>query len=554
MQPQPARSSVSQSSDNPKGCCVKAPASLVQLLAAAVALLPGVLVADVVDTAWVRRYAQPGYCNDEAVALCLDRAGNVYVTGSSQRTEAGYKDIATVKYSPAGVQQWAARFAGPQNSVPSALAVDDAGNVYLAGASESTGTSWDYLTVKYNSAGVEQWHDRYNGPGSGDDRATGICVDGSGNVAVCGYVAGVTSSNDWTLIGYTAAGGRRFVTPRSSAGGNPDEANAIVCDPAGDLYVAGRLWYQGNVDDAVVAKYTSAGAEDWTVSYDGPLSGDGAVAICRSTAGDLYATGWSTGTGDNADVLVMKVTAAGALAWTARYAAPENGSDMGTRIAVDAQGNPRVLGRVQVGPGGDYDLVTLGYSAAGAEQFANRLGSSMCTPGGLALTVAGSPVICGSLGSDYLTLAYNGTSEAWRRVENWGSGDAATALALDDSGYVYVTGRGDFGANAWDFVTIKYNPNAGVAERSITPDAKHLAPAATVVRGMLRLLPRDMTEMRPGNSDRVPRPVLLDATGRRVMDLAPDANDVSRLAPGVYFVRVAGREQQAGAAKVVIQH
>jgi len=30
--------------------------------------------------------------------------------------------------------------------------------------------------------------------------------------------------------------------------------------------------------------------------------------------------------------------------------------------------------------------------------------------------------------------------------------------------------------------------------------------------------------------------VLRDAAGRKVMDLAPDTNDLSRLAPGVYFV------------------
>ena len=41
----------------------------------------------------------------------------------------------------------------------------------------------------------------------------------------------------------------------------------------------------------------------------------------------------------------------------------------------------------------------------------------------------------------------------------------------------------------------------------------------------------------PGNPDRIPRPTLLDATGRRIMELMPGANDVRHLAPGVYFVR-----------------
>jgi len=42
------------------------------------------------------------------------------------------------------------------------------------------------------------------------------------------------------------------------------------------------------------------------------------------------------------------------------------------------------------------------------------------------------------------------------------------------------------------------------------------------------VLPRDMTEIRPGISDRVPRPVLLDAT-------------VIRMAIGPALLRLAGR-------------
>jgi len=488
-------------------------------------VLPAVAYATV-GTVWMQRYGQPGYCNDEATAIFVDRAGNVYVTGSSQGSEGGQKDYATVKYNSAGVQQWAERYSSVGNSIPSAITVDGAGNVYVTGASESTGTSYDYLTLKYSTAGVLQWHDRYNGAANGDDRATSVCVDSSGNIAVCGYVAGVSSSNDWTTIGYSSNGSRRFVTPRTSAGGNPDEANSIVADPQGNLYVAGRFWSGGanKADDATVVKYNSTGVEQWAASYDGPLSGDGAVALCRSAAGDLYATGWSTGTGDNSDVLTMKVGASGTVVWTARYAAPENGNDLGTRIALDPSGNVRVLGRVQVGPGGDYDLVTLGYGSDSTGQFINRLNSGgSAVPGGLAVDRDGHVFVSGGLVSDYLTLEYNATTEVWRRIENFGSGDGAAAVGVDDSGYAYVTGRGDFGADAWDFVTIKYDPRAGVEE---TPGAAvRLANCGpTIVRGVLSL-PRSESSSR-----------LLNATGRAVLDLRPGANDISCVAPGVYFV------------------
>ena len=64
---------------------------------------------------------------------------------------------------------------------------------------------------------------------------------------------------------------------------------------------------------------------------------------------------------------------------------------------------------------------------------------------------------------------------------------------------------------------------------SLTPRALSIA---SIVRGVLTL-PR-------ASSDKPQATSLLDAAGRKVADLAPGENDVSRLAPGVYFVREEG--------------
>ena len=45
---------------------------------------------------------------------------------------------------------------------------------------------------------------------------------------------------------------------------------------------------------------------------------------------------------------------------------------------------------------------------------------------------------------------------------------------------------------------------------------------------------------------------LLDLTGRKVLDLKPGANDVSRLSPGVYFVRAVSREPSAVSCQKVV--
>jgi hypothetical protein len=50
------------------------------------------------------------------------------------------------------------------------------------------------------------------------------------------------------------------------------------------------------------------------------------------------------------------------------------------------------------------------------------------------------------------------------------------------------------------------------------------------------------------------RSELLDISGRKVLDLQAGANDISRLAPGVYFVRAVSRELSAVSChKVLVQ-
>jgi hypothetical protein len=99
------------------------------------------------------------------------------------------------------------------------------------------------------------------------------------------------------------------------------------------------------------------------------------------------------------------------------------------------------------------------------------------------------------------------------------------------------------GHDLWDDVS--FGPVTGIAAGPASGLSSLVGPS--VVRGVLWLGERHDLNVRHSGS--WPRPMLFDASGRRVLDLQPGPNDVSRLAPGVYFVReqpqAASRRPQA---------
>ena len=326
---------------------------------------------------WKARYNGPASGNDTANAAVVDGSGNVYVTGSSLGSGSGL-DYATIKYNSSGTQQWVARYNGPGNSDDIAYsdAVDGSGNVYVTGSSlGSGGTVLDYATIKYNSSGSEQWVSRYNGTGGGNDTASKVVADSSGNV----YVTGNSLSSggtvlDYATIKYNSSGSEQWVSSYNGTGNGNDKALALAVDSSGNVYVTGSsLGSGGTVLDYATIKYNSSGSEQWVSRYDGPASGnDKSTAIALGSSGTVYVTGSSLGSGTSLDYATIKYNSSGTQQWVARYNGTGNGDDTAVGISVNTMsGNVYVTG-TSLGSGTSSDYATVKYNSSGTQQWATR--------------------------------------------------------------------------------------------------------------------------------------------------------------------------------------
>lgn len=367
---------------------------------------------------WLQRYNGPGDSTDYGSAVVVDGSGNVYVAGGSFGS--GTKsDCITIKYNSSGVQQWIQRYNAADNQMDEANAIvlDGAGNVYVTGSSVLNASSYDFLTIKYNSSGVQQWLQRYSGTGSSFDNPSSIALDGSGNVYVAGYSTGVGTGYDCLTIKYNSSGVQQWKQRYNGPGNSTDNINSMAVDASGNVYIAGFVGGSGTGNDGITIKYNTSGVQQWAQTFNGPGNGnDNARSLAVDASGNVYIAGYSSGATSGADFVTIKYNSSGVQQWLQTYNGPGNGDEDCNSMVLDATGNVYITG-YSIGSGTDYDYATLKYNSQGAQQWLQRYngpGNSMDQSETVAVDTSGNVYVTGtSRGTttrrDYATIKYSQT-------------------------------------------------------------------------------------------------------------------------------------------------
>ncbi|MBI4422391.1 MAG: SBBP repeat-containing protein [Elusimicrobia bacterium] len=233
--------------------------------------------------------------------------------------------------------------------------------------------------------------------------------------------------------------------------GFTDQANAVITDSAGNVFVAGVA--NGSFR---LVKYDKRLNQLATRSFD-----SGAIETARAVAVD--ASGNVILAGDNASrMLVVKYDASLAFVSSRTYQASGSSEDKAYAVAVDPLGNIYVAGQSLFGLEWDITVAKLtpGLVLLASDRYPNP-GGDFDSALGIAVAPSGDVYLAGQQAGanfDFIILKYASglTGRVVQTLGLPGRQDQALAVAVSSAGTVYVTGQTSPDGSVFDVLTASY--------------------------------------------------------------------------------------------------
>jgi uncharacterized delta-60 repeat protein len=341
-----------------------------------------------------------GNRRDKAFSLVLDQQGNVYVAGETYVN--GSYDFGVIKLNSSGVLDTSFGENGKAiidisgNSFDTAysLALDEQGNVYVAGYTNANG-SFDFGVIKLNASGELYSGFGENGKaiidfsGNNFDIGRSLVLDQQGNVYVAGYT-NVNGRNDFGIIKLDASGelnttfgvdGKAII---DFSGNSIDIAYSLALDEQGNVYVAGETNLNGRNDFGII-KLDASGVlvndfgENGKANID--ITGnsfDKAFSLALDSDGNVYVAGEKYDYDGNDDFVVIKLNESGVLDTSfgvdgkAIIDISGNSYDVARSLALDQQGNIYVAGETDANGIFDFGVIKLNARGELANDFGEK--------------------------------------------------------------------------------------------------------------------------------------------------------------------------------------
>jgi hypothetical protein len=457
--------------------------------------------------------------------------------------------VLSIAASAPAQQRWTKTYGGVPSDLGNSVQQTVDGGYIIAGSTNSFGHGGnDVYLIKTNSAGDTVWTRAYGG--GGDDE--GYCVQ---QTADTGYIiVGFTltlGTRDVYLIKTNASGDTLWTRIYGGAGNDLGYSVQQTAD-RGFIVTGVTYSFGAGGADLWLLKTNASGDTLWTRTYGGALDEEG-YSVRQTLDSGYVVTGYTKSVGDGLyHAWLIKTDRTGDTTWTRTYGWAFAAAGSSVRQTSD-QGYV-IAGYNYPSAATNYDLFLVKTNAQGDTLWTRTYGGTGADYGySVWQTSDGGYIVAGTtrisplfdINAQLVRTSSSGDT-LWTTKYGGGAEDRGNSVQQTlDGGYAVAGYTNSFGAGNYDVYLIKTDANgsAGVEERQ-TPPARSVTPGATIIRGVLRMEDRGQ---KTGD-----RAELLNAAGRKVMELRPGANDVRALAPGVYFVRETQAQVQAQVVQKIV--